>query len=425
VEPCFDSGKEIRMHLAAIIAATGALICGAILPASAGQALSLREALAIALRAQDPTVTSLGERATALSEKAVSDSQLPDPKLRLRMLNMPVDTFDFNQEPNTQAQIGLQQQFPPGRTLGIRRQRRLAEASEEDAKASLQESQIRLDTRTNWFELFYWLGAHSKVADSERAVEELVSVAQSIFATGRQNSQDVLRAELELSLLNDRLIQVSRRIELARANLARYIGPRPASRPLVDSLPDLIPPPGEEALRHNLVTHPAVQVDDARIEAREHDIGLAEQRYKPEFSVDLNYGARGGDRSDFVTGMVGMSLPIFPNKRQDRDFAAAQHEFSAALLDRDARLLELNKTLARAYADWRQLGERITLYNKVVIQRAADTTDASLTAYTAGVSDFAELIRSRLAQLDNELTLLRLRVDRAQAHARLLFLAGK
>ena len=68
---------------------------------------------------------------------------------------------------------------------------------------------------------------------------------------------------------------------------------------------------------------------------------------------------------------------------------------------------------------------RSTLYNKVVIQRAADTTDASLTAYTAGVSDFAELIRSRLAQLDNELTLLRLRVDRAQAHARLLFLAGK
>jgi outer membrane protein TolC len=413
------------MHFAVLIAVIAAAISVASPPGYAGDPLSLREALAIALQAQDPTVTSLGERATALSEKAVSDSQLPDPKLHLRMLNMPVDTFDFNQEPNTQAQIGLQQQFPPGRTLGIRRQRRLAEASEEDAKALLQESQIRLDTRTNWYELFYWLGADGKVADSQRAVEELVSVAQSIFATGRQSSQDVLRAELELSLLNDRLIQVSRRIELVRANLARYIGPGPASRPLVASLPQLTPPPGEDGLRRVLVTHPAVQVDNARIEVREHDIGLAEQRYKPEFSVDLNYGARGGDRSDFVTGMVGMSLPIFPNKRQDRDFAAAQHQFSAALLDRDARLLELNKTLARAYADWRQLGERITLYNKVVIQRAADTTDASLTAYTAGVSDFAELIRSRLAQLDNELTLLRLRVDRAQAHARLLFLAGK
>lgn len=262
------------------------------------------------------------------------------------------------------------------------------------------------------------------MADSQRAVEELVGVAQSIFATGRQNSQDVLRAELELSLLNDRLIQVSRRIELVRANLARFIGPGPASRPLVASLHHLTPPPGEDALRRKLVTHPAVQVENARIEVREHDIGLAEQQYKPEFSVDLDYGLRGGDRPDFLTGKVGMSLPIFPNKRQDRDFAAAQHQFSAALLDRDAQLLELNKTLARTYADWRQLGERIDLYNKVVLQRAADTTDASLTAYTAGVSDFAELIRSRLAQLDNELTLLRLQVDRAQAHARLLFLAG-
>jgi len=413
------------MHLAATIAAIAALICAPILPASASEPLSLREALGIALRAQDPTVTSPGERATALSEKAVSESQLPDPRLSFTMLNMPVDTFDFAQEPNTQAQIGVQQQFPRGKTLAIRRERRLAEASEEDAKALLQVSRIRLDTRTNWYELYYWLGAHSKVADSQRAVEELVSVAQSIFATGRQNSQDVLRAELELSLLNDRLIQVSRRIELVRADLARFIGRGPASRPLTDSLPHLSPPPAENVMRHRLVAHPAVQVEDARIDVREQDIGLAEQQYKPEFSVDLDYGLRGGHRADFLTGKVGMSLPIFPNKRQDRDFAAAQHQFSAALLDRDAQLLELNKTLARSYADWRQLGERIALYNKVVIQRASDTTDASLSAYQAGVSDFAELIRSRLAQLDNELTLLRLQVDRAQAHARLLFLAGK
>lgn len=128
------------MRAVVLIAAIGTAISAGSIASNAGEPLSLGEAVSIAVGAQDPTVSSSVERATALSEKAVSESRLPDPRLRLGMLNMPVDTFDFTQEPMTQAQIGLQQQFPPGRTLAIRRERRLAEASEEDAKALLQGS---------------------------------------------------------------------------------------------------------------------------------------------------------------------------------------------------------------------------------------------------------------------------------------------
>lgn len=413
------------MRVAIFVAVEWAVIIFGSVPGWAGEPLSLNEALAIAIRAKDPSVAGAEERGRALSEKAISDSQLPDPNLNVGLLNMPVDTFAFTQEPMTQTQIGLQQQFPPGRTLSIKREQRLAQAAEQDAKALLQVSQIKLDTRTNWYELFYWLAARRKVAESHRAVKELVDVAQSIFATGRQNSQDVLRAELELSLLDDRLIQISRRIQQVQADLARFIGPRAASRPLSHSLPSLSPIPSEQTLRRGLIAHPSVVVEDARIETREYDIDLAEQKYKPGMSLGVDYGVRGGDRPDFLSAKVGMSMPIFTSKRQDRDFNAALLQRSAALLDRDARLLDLNKSLGRTYADWRRLGERIALYQRVVLQRAADTTEASLLAYRAGVSDFAELIRSRLAQLDNELTLERLKVDRAQTHARLLFLAGK
>jgi outer membrane protein TolC len=399
-------------------------------PVDAAGPLSLTEAVSIAVRKQDPTVTAPRERAAALSEKAVADSQLPDPALNVGVLNLPGDTFDFTQEPVTQAKVGLQQQFPPGRTRSVTRHRRLAEAGVEEAAALLQETRIKRETRINWLELYYWLGARQKVEESQRAVRELVSVAKSIFATGRQNSQDVLRAELELSLLDDRLIDVRRRVELARADLARYIGRGAASRPLAAVLPNLPAPPAEARLRRILVGHPSVVVEDTRIEVREHDIELAREQYKPRFSVGLEYAARGGrdmrgERPDFLSGKVSMSLPFFTGNRQDRNLSAAHRRHSSAMLSRSARLLELDKALTRTYADWQRLGERITLYRQVVIQRAADTAKASLTAYRSGVADFAELIRSRLALLDNELMLLRLRANRAQAHAKLLFLAGK
>lgn len=412
----------MRFIICVAVACTA--ITGSMPPVNAAGPLSLTEAISIAVRKQDPTVTGPRERAAALSEKAIADSQLPDPTVSLDVLNLPVDTFRFTQEPATQARIQLRQKFPAGKTRSITRRKREAEAGVEDARALLQEIQIKLDTRTNWLELYYWLGARRKVAESHQAVKELVSIAKSVFATGRRNSQDVLRAELELSLLDDRLIDVRRQADLVRADLGRFIGRGAASRPLVSGLPHLQAAPAEAALRRLLVQHPSVLVEDTRIEVSDSDIDLAREQYKPRFSVRLDYGAR-GERPDFLSARVGMSLPIFPGNRQDRNLSAAHRQHSSTVLGRDARLLELDKALVRAYANWQRQGERITLYGAVVVKRAADTTRASLTAYRSGVSDFGELIRSRLAQLDNELMLLRLRVNRAQAHAALLFLAGK
>ena len=79
----------------------------------------------------------------------------------------------------------------------------------------------------------------------------------------------------------------------------------------------------------------------------------------------------------------------------------------------------------RAYANWLRYGERIQFFERVVVNRASDTAAGALESYENRTGDFAELIRARLAQLDIELKLLRLRVDRAQSATALLFLAGQ
>ncbi|MCH8862163.1 MAG: TolC family protein [Proteobacteria bacterium] len=399
----------------------------------AAQPLSLDEAVTIALGANDPTVTRFEERARALDDRAVSDSQLPDPKLNLGLLNFPTNSFRYTQEPMTRVQVGVKQAFPRGKTLSLTRKRREAEARAERAKLALQKRQIALDTRTAWLELYYWLGARGTVGESRQAVSQLIEVAISIFATGHQTSQDVLRAELELSLLDDQVVDVERRIEMARANLSRLVG-EDAQRPLAAPREGrgtgargfaLAMPAPAEILRQRLSLHPSIGVEDARIRARDHDIDIARQQYKPGWSANVGYGARGGDRADFASVGIALDIPLFTGKRQDRRLAAAKRQRQVARLDRDARLLKLNEMLERGYADWSRLGERVELYEKAVVLRATNTTEAALGAYRAGVSDFAELIRSRLAELNVNLKLLRLTVDRGQAQARLLYLDGE
>lgn len=405
-----------------------ALFVSAILPLGLeanAEPLGIQEAVTIAIEANDPTVTFFEEKAAALEERAVADSQLADPRLSVGLLNWPVDSFRFTQESMTRVQVGLKQAFPRGQTLSLRRQRRQAEATAERAKLDLQLREIALDTRMAWLELHYWLGARGRVKASRQAVAELVEVTTSVYATGRRVSQDVLRAELELSILDDRIVNVERRIAMARADLARLVGQPAALRVSSDAASRLPVPLPRESLRRELARHPSVGLEDAHIRVRNRDIDLARQQYKPGWTIDVGYGGRGGGRADFASVGIAIDLPFFTGRRQDRGLAAAKRERQAARLARDARLLELNKLLERSYADWQRAGERVELYERAVTVRAVETTKAALGAYRSGVSDFAELIRSRLAELDADLTLLRLRADRGQVQAQLLYVQGE
>ncbi len=391
----------------------------------AAEPIDLDEAVEIALGANDPTVTRFSERAEALDERAISDSQLPDPQLRIGLANFPVDTFDFEQEAMTQVQVGVRQSFPRGKTRSKTREKRYAEAEGERAAGRLQELQIALDTRSIWLELYYWYGARETVATSREAVAELVEVIEASFATGAQSNQDLLRAELELSLLDDRALEVERQIEALTADLARLIGEGPASRNLPSAFPTLPELALRQAMEDALATHPSVTIENARIDVTSRDIDIARQEYKPGFSLDLGYGGRGGNRADFASAMIVFDVPLFTNDRQDRRVSAARKSRSAARMDRAAKLLELKKMLDRTHASWTRLGERVELFERVVVNRASANADAALDGYQNQVADFAELIRSRLAALDTELKLRRLRVDRAQAQSQLLFLTGE
>jgi outer membrane protein TolC len=388
-----------------------------------GAPLSLAEAVQIALLAEDPSVQGFDERAAALQDRAVAEAQLPDPMARLAVANLPLDSFDFAQEPMTQLQLGLRQEFPSGNTLGLNGVRRQAQAEEQLARKRLALRRIELAVSTAWFDRFYFEQAKGVVAESHSAVLELLQALGASFATGNLTSQDILRTELELSLLDDSLIEIERSSATAQADLARYIGAA-ANRPLPDMLPDLRDPPSFGEIEAALASHPELVGHDAMIAVEEADVQLAEEAYKPSWALEAGYGLRGGRRADFATLGVSVSIPLVPGRRQDRYLDAAVKERGAARLDRGATLLDLHRDLERAYADWTHLNERVELYRDATLARATETAEASITTYANRLTDFSELIRSQLAELDTELKYLELRTAQAKAWAVLNYLAG-
>jgi len=386
-------------------------------------ALTLARAVRLATESNDPTLARHDARARALEQQAVSESQLPDPMVTGQLANLPVDSFALDEQAMTQLKFGVRQQFPPGRTLAMRGdlQRRMAEA--ERARRNRAERDILLAVRTTWFDAAWHERSAVIIDDSRASVGEQIESLSASFATGRMTAQDLLRAELELSLLDDQLAEHRRLADRARAGLARYIG-RAAFRPLADEWPVPERLPERSLLRQRLVDHPAVAAEDAEIAAADSKVAIAEQAYKPAFALEGGYGVR-TEFTDFASIGVTLSIPLFTGNRQDRRRSAAIERRSAERFDRDAVLRALDRQLDEAWTDWTHYQRRLALYREALQVRARETAEASITTYANRQTDFAELIRSRLAELNIALKRAELEAAAGKAWARIVYLTGE
>ena len=77
--------------------------------------VELEQAVTLALD-HSLELASIRARSDAIRAASSYAGALPDPTLSLNAMNMPTDTFSFDQEPMTQMQVALSQSFPfPGK----------------------------------------------------------------------------------------------------------------------------------------------------------------------------------------------------------------------------------------------------------------------------------------------------------------------
>ena len=279
-------------------------------PVRAAEPLSLGEAEALALDAE-PGREALVARAGAIAERAQAAGALPEPQLRLGLNNYPIESGGFSTEGMTNASLGIRQAFPPGASRRLESEQLdwHAEATRETAFA--RSGRVLSAVRSAWLDVYYWQQAAVQVRSTRPFFEDLVTITQSLYSVGRKTQQDVLRAELELSRLDDRLIDIERHEAVARARLREWIG-NAAERPLAAALPVWNAVPVVEDLLPRLDEHPELRAADADLEARRKAVALANEKKKPGWMLDVGYAYRDGElpngdpRSDFVT--IGVTV---------------------------------------------------------------------------------------------------------------------
>ncbi len=390
--------------------------------------LTLQQAEQRAL-SSDPVVKSYQASSRAFSEKSIADDTLPDPKLRLGMFNLPVNTLSTTQQPTTQLRVGLQQAFPKGDSLKYKQQQSRWLSRASLARADDENLRITRDLRDTFLNLYYEIAAVKIIKDSRVLFKDLVKITEAHYAIGRVNQQDVLRADLELSRLDDRIAQARGEENEYRAVLAQWIGDM-AYQPISKKFPQLPKLPDTSDINKILTRHPAVEMDAFKVKADNSLVDLARQDYKPGINAFVEYRKRfgnnpnGSSRPDMVAAMVTLDIPLFTKNRQDKNVAASIEKTDAAQYKLDDKLRDMKRRLEKNLAAYKRLNARHKIYADSLLQSAKNNAEASLNAYQSGVTEFTTLMRSRITELDVKLADMRVSVDRARAKARLLYITG-
>ncbi len=374
-------------------------------------ALSLSAAVKVAV-ADNPGLAAMRARAEALAAIPSQVGTLPDPSLSLNALNLPLDTFSLAQEGMTQVQIGMAQKFPfPGK-LGLRE-----DAAGYEAKAAgseVKESRLWLirNVRGVWWKLFYIDQALKIINSNKELLRQFVEIAQTKYRVGKGLQQDVLLAQLELSKLLDKYIQLEgmRRNEEARLN-ALLNWPTDRALVLAHTSVDQLPSLRQEAVLHKQAEkiRPLLLAQQSRIHAARSRVDLAKKDYYPDFNLGVAYGFRSGNnldgsaRADMASVRFSMSLPIYTGTRQDK----AVDQRNSELLQQNYRLQDAREQvqaqISRAMADYRRASEQVVLFKTGIIPQARQTVDSMLAGYQVNKVDFLNLVRTQITLYNYEI----------------------
>ena len=202
------------------------LLLGLPLRLLAANPLTLNEALAIAV--QESSLLAAQRSAIAAAEAVTGSArELPDPKLKLGIDNLPLDGADrysLTRDFMTMRRIGVAQEFTRGEKRELKGQRAEHQLAREQALLGDTRAGVRRDAATAWMELYY-AGQMAKAVDAQYAETLLQREAlQAGIAANRVTLAERITLESTMQMLLNRRTEFEKQAARAQAMLGRWLG---------------------------------------------------------------------------------------------------------------------------------------------------------------------------------------------------------
>jgi len=373
------------------------------------QSRTLEEMIREALE-NNPRLEAAYQRVLS-SEKVIPQAgALPDPQFIFSLSNLPVNSLSFDQDPMTGKVIGVMQMIPfPGK-LSISSD--IAEY--EAATVKYQQEEIRNHiiqlVKQTYFDLYAIDRALETTQKNKALMEQFASVSETKYKTGSGLQQDVLRAQVEISKLEDEFIMWKQK-RLSVSALLNALLNRPVHTYIDKTPPELMLPDGsqkifsvEEIEKHR----PLLKAWNQRIQMQGAEVKLADREVWPDFTVGASYRQRNDladmrKMTDFLSVTLSVNIPLYLNRKQKAKVAQQELVFKAVKSEYESVKNNVLSEIQSILAEMEKNQKRAELYQGGLLIQAQQSLESAQAGYKVGKVDFLTLINNWMMFQDYEL----------------------
>lgn len=393
-------------------------------PQATASSPGLQELIREALQ-KNPGVQGAARQVEAMRRRVPQAKTLPDPTISVGWAGNIVPFQVQKLDPSSYRGIAASQALPYPGKLKLRGQiaDREAQAASWDYEAARR--QLVADVKTAYYDYFYSSKAIEVTLQNKDLLQKLAKIAEARYRVGKGLQPDVLRAQVEISRIQQRLTVLQQQQRSAQVRLNTLLLREPEAP---------LPAPGtiERAnldysleqlyeLAHKNDT--GLEREEQVIERNQYAVNLAQKDYYPDFTVAYLYQQRPvlPDMHGFT---VTANIPIFYKTKQREAVQEATEQLAGAQQGKANRETELNFAVKEQYLAAKSSDELMRLYSNAIVPQSSLALESSMAAYEVGTVDFLTILSNFTAVLDYEVEYYQELANYNKALARLEPLVG-
>lgn len=351
-------------------------------------------------REHNPELAVARFEAEAAAQRVQPAAALPDPVLRTELL-------DITNQGATGARL-LPSQVGGTRYLLMQSVPWFGKRDLQRAAADAQVAQANSQVASSWAELsgkiksayamYYYVAGSERLAQQALGLlDDLEQIAQTRYANGLAAQQEVIRVQLEKTMLRGELIALQNESHHAHARLNTLLS-RPVGAPLAEPVRLRDIPPAAKLDEMTLLErvrskNPQLQSAEATVQSAEKSRDLAYLNRYPGFTLGVA-PTQSGNTIKTWDLMVELNLPLQQSSRRAQE-REAEAMLSASEARKQALLNKVQADLSENLSALEAARRSATLISTRLLPQAELTYQSALAGYETGKVDFAMLIEAQ------------------------------
>lgn len=366
-------------------------------------ALTVDQLVQVAIKS-NPEIQAAESRYKAALARPSRLRTLPDPVVSFVSVNMDGNPVPFTTlGEDSQAFVGLmlEQELPYPGKLKLAGQVAQKEADAIGAEVDAVKWSTISQLKQAYYQYFRTDRSLEILSESMDLLKRFESIVEQRYSVGQAIQQDVLRAQVEISILNQRMTTLEQEKSSAIAEINRLLN-RPIDSPIPKPA-DIIPSAFSEALeklqQEYALKAPLIRANEAMLQREKVSLDLAKKQYKPDFMSSVEYG-NSPNFPDMWRIQFGLRIPVYYKKKQQYGVVEATHNVTRAQKELRAASQEIGFSVKDEYLKIESSDKLIRLYQQAIIPQSNLALESGIASYQVGKADFLTTISNFLTVLE-------------------------